>query len=134
MKSSKIILISLSLLLCATAKAQEPTPDEPQSIFSSAGYYDPIHPEYAGTLSSTYPYSEIMNLNGEYAIEIIFYGSTEGSFLYTLYIDSNSGHRAYVNLAGLHLLYIELQGPTQLSIEPAGTANCNWRIYKYYEI
>lgn len=134
MKSTKFLLLPLFFLLCVYAKAQTTTSKDAESPLNTAGYYDPIHPEYAGTLSSTYPYSEIMNLNGKYAIEIIFYGSTEGGFLYTLYIDSNSGHRAYVNLAGLHLLYIELQGPTQLSIEPAGTANCNWRIYKYYEI
>ena len=51
MKSSKIILISLLLLLCATAKAQEPVYNGPQVLSRSGCDYDSLHPEFSGTLS-----------------------------------------------------------------------------------
>lgn len=129
MKSSKIILISLLLLLCATAKAQESVYNGPQVLSSSWCEYDPIHPEYSGTLSPTYYYSELMNLSGRFALEIIFYG--DGN-LFTLFLDTvSSGSHAYVNHAGQYLLYFEANGLIQLSFDPpTETANCNWRIYR----
>lgn len=138
MKSSKIVLIALLLLLCATAKAQGPVSSDPQVIPYSAGYlyYDPTHPEYSGNLSASYSFTEEMNLGfGYFLIKCRFYGGNNSAY-YSLHVKtSNIGEHTFDFIDGEYELNLLDPGTVRLSLLYATeTANCNWQIYRYYYV
>ena len=133
MKTTKFILIPLLLsLFCASANAQESVSNnETPSV--SPRYYDPIHPEYAGTLSPSYPQSDLISLDsGVHVLKFRFYG---GYGPYSLLVStSNLGSKTFTYTEGEYEVYLKGDGTVQLFLTfYSGPGNCNWQIYKYIE-